>query len=220
MAAALAAVPSAMAQDNAAKGVDTTGYSLVDISAFFGTQWFQFGQGGTIRPLTFAPAMTTGVRFSEDLWKYVGLEESYSVGFNKIQLLPSGLPGRALLPAQNYPLEVVGVVHFTPRGSNFRPFVVLGPSGTWYAPERWPHMTAPAGVVLPNIQYPELKIEPGLAYGVGIKMQLTKKLSVRTEVRGNWTLQPHFGLPSYPFAGTGSLYIPAHGTASALALET
>src|SRR5580692_11293482 len=97
IAAAFAVAPSAMAQDNAARGVDTTGYSVVDLTAFFGTQWYQFAQNGDIRPLTFAPAITAGFRVSEDLWKYVGLEESFSIGLNKIELLPYGIPNKALL---------------------------------------------------------------------------------------------------------------------------
>ena len=220
IAASLAAVPAMAQSVNAAKGIDTSGYSTLDISAFFGSQWFQFAQGSTIRPLKLLAAPTVGFRFNEDIWKYVGIEESADVAFNKIALLPAGFNARATLPQQDYTISAVGVLNFTPRGSNFRPFIVLGPGATWYFPERWPHMSAPPGVILPAIQYPKMSLEPGIVYGVGIKMQITKKLAVRTEVRGNWTLQPHFGLPSYPYAGTGSLYIPSHGTASGLALET
>jgi hypothetical protein len=218
--AALAAVPSAMAQSgNAAKGIDPSGYSILDIGAFGGEQWFQFGQGGDIRPLNLNAAPTVGVRFVEDPWKYVGFEESFGVAFNKIALLPYGLTSRATLPQQDYTLSAVAMLNFTPRGSRFRPFILLGPGATWYFPERWPHINAPAGVIVPAVQNPRMNLEPGIVYGTGVKMQVTKKLALRVEVRGNWTLQPHFGLPSYPYAGTGSLYIPSHGTASGLALE-
>ena len=64
IATALAAVTPAVAQTstgNAAR-FQEGGYSTVDLSAFFGWQWFQFGQGSTVRPLDFRNGMIFGAR--------------------------------------------------------------------------------------------------------------------------------------------------------------
>ena len=218
IAAALAAVTPAVAQTasngNAARPQEG-GYSTVDLSAFFGWQWFQFGQGATVRPLDFKNGMIFGARLNEDFSKYIGLEEAFGLGINKEEFLPSGFPSgqRATLGGRNYNISIVGVVNFTPRGSKFRPFVVLGPGGTWYQPSSNSAFKNAGTAIIPSNSL-RTNAEPGIVYGIGAKYQVNKKVALRVDLRGNWTLQPHFGLPNYPAAGTGTIYVPAHGTAS------
>ena len=116
----------ALAQ-NSAQGLAEGTYSSWNISPFFGTQWFQFAQGKTIRPLTFDPGITFGVRVSEDLSRYFGLEEGAAMGFNRANFKPYGLPlgNVATLSSQNYQLSTLGVLNFRPRDKNVRPFIVL-----------------------------------------------------------------------------------------------
>jgi outer membrane protein W len=222
IAAAVAVATPAMAQNassgNAAKSQEV-GYSTWDISPYFGWQWFQLGQGSRVRPLDFNNGATFGARLTEDYWKYVSLEEGFGMAWNKASFLPFGFaPGqRALLGERNYQVSLLGVIHFTPRGSKIRPFVVVGPGGTWYQPSSNSAFKNAGTATIPtnNLQ---TKATPALVYGVGIKYAVNKKVGLRADLRGMWTEQPHFGLPNIPTTGVGSIYVPAHGTTSALQL--
>ena len=215
LAGALAAVAPLTAQTNVAKDQDV-GYSRWDISPYVGWQWFQLGQDREIRPLAFDSGFTFGVRVNEDFSRYIGLEESMGMGFNSASFLPNGFPtnARVELGEHNYQVSVVGVLNFTPRGSKIRPFLVVGPGGVWYVPSNGAFQNAGAAV-LPIGPF-HAKASPALDYGLGIKYSVNKKIALRADLRGMWTEQPHFNIPS--FAGPGGIYVPSHGTENALQL--
>lgn len=217
-AATLGTVSTGQAQSTASTAPEGS-YSSWNVSPFFGWQWFQFAQSNSIRPLTFEAGPKFGIRFTEDVSRYFSLEEGAGMGFNKAQFKAAGINKNtpATIQSRNYSLSVLGVMHLTPRDAKMRPFFVLGPGVTWYEPDQIASFRAPAGVAVPNFNL-QTKVTPALVYGLGLKYNLNRNVGLRTDLRGNWTQQPHFGLPSSP-NGIGSLYIPSKGTASALELS-
>jgi outer membrane protein OmpA-like peptidoglycan-associated protein len=207
-----------MAQNtgNAAKTPEG-GYSSWNFSESFGWQWFQFAQGARVRPLTFDDKFYMRFALTEDVSRYFSFEEGFGFGANNAQFLPLGLNSRATLTARNYQLNALGVLHFTPRDAKVRPFVVLGPGATWYQPSHAKNFSQPSGggAILPAGPF-QTKLEPALVYGLGLKYNINRHFGLRTDLRGMWTLQPHLGIPNPAPLVRGSIYIPQHGTASAL----
>ena len=93
---------------NAATRVTEGGYSLVDFSVFFGTQWYQIFQGsGGAGNHFFETRPVFGERVTENFSRYVSLEENFSLGFNRLALLP-----------QNDPYVTVNVAECAPGVAN------------------------------------------------------------------------------------------------------
>src|SRR5512142_802498 len=70
-------------------------YSTIDVNLFGGYQWFQiFATDKTTRVSELDPGPVVGLRVTEDFHKYIGLEESFTAGFNGLSLRPNGLPSR------------------------------------------------------------------------------------------------------------------------------
>ena len=224
IASVVAAVTPALAQSsgNAAKPENDIGYSTIDLNAFVGAQWFQFGQGGTVRPLDFRVATVFGARLNEDFWKYVGIEEglraSASTRRHFSRRFPLPINARALLGGRNYQFSLAALSSTLRRAVRaFRPYVTLGAVGVGYQPSSASAFkNVPLGTVLP-VNNPGTKVEPGIMSGVGMRAMLNKSIALRVDLRSNWTLQPHFGLPNYPaMPAPARSTSPAHGTASAL----
>jgi outer membrane protein OmpA-like peptidoglycan-associated protein len=225
IAAALVIASPAMAQNtastsgNAAKTMEEGGYSRWNFSESFGWQWFQFAQGGHIRPLTLDSGFYLRFAFTQDFSKYVSVEEALGFGNNRAEFIPFGVGNtRGLLQTRNYHVEALGVLHFTPRDARIRPFVVLGPGAVWFQPSQRKNFgqTGPAALIFPPTL--ETKLEPALVYGLGIKYNINRRYGLRADLRGNWAPQPHFGIANPAPLTTGAIYIPQHGTVSALQL--
>jgi len=167
-----------MAQTNVAKS-DEGGYSKWDISPFIGWQWYQLGEHSALRPLDFNSGPAFGARLTEDVSKYVGIEEGLTIGLNNLRFLPAGYPsnaGRVGLKSQNYSLDAALVFNLTPRGSSWRPFVVVGPDATWYRPAKAPFTNVLNAEIPPN--QPKTKLEPGIMFGVGINISPSAILDI------------------------------------------
>lgn len=207
--AAVTTVP-ALAQTNVAKGVDEGEYSTWDIGGFFGTQWFQMYQERNDQNHLLLTRPIVGVRFGQDPGRYVGIEESFSVGFNRLAMLPYGGSGYATVRETNYQIAVHGLLYITPRTSRYRPFLYVGPTMVIYQPGSAGSIQVPT-VGVPTIVPASLatKIEPGADYGIGLKMPLAKKWEARIDLMGLYTPTPDFGLPGQP-GPVGSLSISTH----------
>ncbi len=214
MAAALVMATPAFAQSNVATTTQEGRYYLVDVSPFFGTQYFQIFQGPAARPLVFRSGIMVGIRVDENVSRYFSLEQGFSMGFNQAQFLPVGFvqPNRVVTTEHNYQLSLLGVMHFTPRDKPIRPYVELGAAATFFNSSYFNQSNA--SVIYPNIQL-QRNIEPGLVYGIGFKSEVSRYIGVRVDLRSVWGEQPHFGITSVPGV-TGSIYVPAHGTFSSL----
>jgi outer membrane protein OmpA-like peptidoglycan-associated protein len=183
-------------------------YSTWDIGDFFGTQWFQMYQGTSNQNHLLLTRPIFGVRATEDLGNYWGVEEIFGTGFNRLAMLPYGGSGYATVGATNVQFGVHGLLYLAPRTSRFRPFVLFGPVGVDYKPGGAGSIQVPA-VGVPTVLPASLssKLEPGFQYGVGVKIPINHRFMARFDVTGMYTPTPNFGLPSGP-TGLGTLFIP------------
>src|SRR5690349_7392267 len=85
--AAFVAAPPAHSQTTPAKPAaakpasGTPGeYAIFEISPFAGYQWFQIYANERIRPNRLDEGLVWGVRATQDFHKYIGLEESFTMG--------------------------------------------------------------------------------------------------------------------------------------------
>lgn len=212
--AALAAAVPALPQGTPAAASGE--YSIFEINPFGGYQWFQIYAGDDLRVSELEPRPVVGLRVTEDLWKYVGLEQSFTAGFNDLRLRPFGSQQKVDADARNYTLAINPVLHFTPRQSRFRPFVTAGPAVTWYVPDERLKTAGIPGIVPPMAEL-QTKYGPALIYGGGVKYNASRRFGLRFDVRGTWTQGRHFGLPDFP-GGPGTFYSPDHGTENAIAV--
>ncbi|MGC9972695.1 MAG: hypothetical protein ABSE56_19100 [Bryobacteraceae bacterium] len=216
-AAIAAAVPALPQTTPSAKSASLPGeYSTIDVSPFIGYQWFQI-YGNQFRFLKFEPGTVIGFRVTEDHWRYVSVEESFTAGFNDLRLLPYGLTQYVGTFARNYTLAINPVLHFTPRDSKLRPFLTAGMGITWYVPSKGVNTSAVPGAI-PPISDLKIRYGPSVNYGGGLKYNATRYIGLRFDLRCLMTQGRHFGLPDFPRGGTGAIFSPRHGTENALAL--
>jgi outer membrane protein OmpA-like peptidoglycan-associated protein len=196
---------------------DRREYSIYDVTLFGGAQFFDVFRDHPAH--SFADGPLFGVRFTQDFSKYVGVEESFGYGINNLRLkpFPPSPIGEVGAGVRNYQLAAGPVFHFTPRGSKIRPFVMLGAGATWYSPTgdannqfRNPAFSSQYGVRDIDMRY-----GPAGIWGAGLKINASRRIGFRLDVRGMLTQTPHFGLPTDP-SGPGTLYIPRHGSEHAL----
>ena len=197
--AALALAIPALPQSTASGSSAGSDGSTLDIGAFVGGQWFR--ASGVQK---FDKALLIGIRFDENFTNYVGLEESVSVGFNPIEILPYQAAGYEKFTEKNWQLAVNPMFYATPRDARIRPFFTAGPGYVWYVPAA----AAPF----------EEKNSIAFVYGGGVKAWMTDGVALRVDLRGLWTRAPHFGLPDYP-TGPGAFYIPRGGSEKGIQLE-
>jgi len=186
--AALAMAVPALPQSKSSGSDEGTTF---DVGVFAGAQWFR--SSGVHK---FDKSPLVGFRFDEDFTNYFGLEESFTAGFNQLELLPFGESSYSGFSERNYQLAINPMIYFTPRDEKFRPFVTVGPDYVWFVP------SAPKPFAAKN--------SPALVYGAGFRYRVTDNVGVRFDARGLLTRVPHFGLPSFG-VNPGDLYIPSGG---------
>jgi outer membrane protein OmpA-like peptidoglycan-associated protein len=209
LATASPALPQSSSSGNSAKPFSDEGeYSTWEIGGFFGTQWFQRYQGSTAQRYLLLTKPIIGVRVTEDLGRYYGVEETFGVGFNRLAMLPYGGSGYATVSEYNYQIAVHGLLYLTPRTSLYRPFIDFGPTAVIYDPAKASSLVQPT-VGIPATVPASLnaKIVPGFDYGIGIKMPLRHRWETRIDLMGLWTPAPDFGLPNSTTV-PGTLFIP------------
>lgn len=214
------AAPGNAAPANAAK-TQEGGYSLVDVSAFFGPQWFQVYQGNPYGyEHFFETKPVVGGRVKENLSKYVSLEEAFTLGFNRLALRPAGDNNYVNVDSRNGQYSLLGVLNFTPRDAKFRPYVVVGPALVQYTPSGTVQQPPNGPIyVLPG-QTLESKTYAALVYGIGAEYYMNRHFGFTYDLRGLWSMPASYGLPSNPNGpggGPGTLYVARNRDESALA---
>src|SRR5688572_2765102 len=196
-----------------AQSQDTREYSTWDITPYGGLQFFELLRDHPAH--SFADGPLFGVRFNQDFSKYVGVEEWLGYGINNLKLKPFppspiGFVGAGV---RNYQIGVGPLFHFTPRQSKVRPFLMVGVGATWYSPtsEANDQFRSPAYGQRYGVQDIDMRYGPAGIYGGGLKINASRRVGFRFDVRGMLTQTPHFNLPS-DGRGPGTLYIPRSGT--------
>ena len=184
-------------QDKKSDSNVAQGYSTLDLSIFAGWQWFQFGQGHNAAVHQFGPAGSWGERLTEDVHRYVGIEEGIQLGYNRIKLLPVGGTSFSSTGGSSALIYGAGVLHLTPREAKYRPFILVGPGYIWYH-ERSPGLAGASN---------NGGNRTALVYGIGLKINESPRWGIRFDLRGMRSGTPHFGLPGIPGA-PGTFWIP------------
>src|ERR1700679_593906 len=146
LALALASAVPALAQSTPApQGSSADSYSTFNVDLFLGYQHFLIPNRDAARVNSFDDSIVGGFRLTEDFSKYVGLEQSLTIGANSLAVIPFGLTQAAPANVHNYTVALNPVFNFTPRESKWRPFVTVGPGFTWYEPAAYLDTPAVAG---------------------------------------------------------------------------
>jgi outer membrane protein OmpA-like peptidoglycan-associated protein len=211
---ASAQTTAASGTGNAAKGINEGEYSLVDIGDFVGWQWYQIYQGTSVPAVTrLNSGIAAGARVTENFWRYISLEQTFTFGSNRLEMLPSGNQWYAKVSETNYTIAALVDFNLTPRDAKFRPYVFVGPGYVIYRPGGIGSITAPS----PGVSTPDLgsSVDLALLYGVGVKYNWQRRADFRFDVTGKISGEPHFQLPAVP-PGANGLYSPPGGRENSL----
>ncbi|HXJ41627.1 MAG TPA: hypothetical protein VNH18_20280, partial [Bryobacteraceae bacterium] len=130
--AGLALTASAFAQNsNFGTKDESGGYSKIDVNFFAGWNWYQIGQGSK-GVHQFDAGFAWGERITEEVHKYIGLEQGMKLGYNRFKILPVGAPDYYSFRNNQNLLYGTGVLNLTPRDAKYRPFIMVGPGYIWY----------------------------------------------------------------------------------------
>jgi hypothetical protein len=199
---------------------DQRGYNTVDLSFFFGAQWYQIYQGSGGSGQHFLDAKQVwGERLTFDPLSHVGFEVNFALGFNKLVLLPAGSIQYATVGTRNSQYSYDTLFYFTRREALIRPYVLVGAGATDYVATGNVNYIGPPPL-LPATFHNQWT--GGLVYGIGAQANVGKRIGFRFDLRGNKTGSvADFGLPD-PFAPIpkGTLYIARVHGESSLAFTT
>jgi outer membrane protein OmpA-like peptidoglycan-associated protein len=192
-----------------AMAVPVAAQTVIEVSPFFGYQWFY---DHPIQNTLDGPI--GGVRLTEDFSRFWALEQSVTVGHNDVRLRLFGPVNRTIdFESSNFTFAINPVLHLSPRTSKVRPFITLGPGYTRYIPEE--NGLFKARYTGPGLRNLQARYGPSVNYGVGIKYNASRHLGFRVDVRGQWSQTSHYGIPRNP-SGPGTIYSPHEGSEDAL----
>ncbi|HVW87080.1 MAG TPA: hypothetical protein VHB50_20480, partial [Bryobacteraceae bacterium] len=192
------------------KNVAQSGYSTVDLNVFGGYEWFQFGQGHNASVKRFGSSGVWGGRGTWEFSKYIGAEIGVQNGYNRLKLLPFGAQNFSSAPASNTELYLAAEINATPRESKFRPFFLIGPGYMFYRAPNLNKLQVGAGAPAPILPSAGVtgQDRTALVYGIGLKVNASKRFAVRFDLDGMRSGTPHYGLPGVSGGIPGTLYIP------------
>mgnify|MGYP000013171757 CR=1 FL=1 len=184
------------------KQVDTGEVGKYEANIFGGGTFFRrqtqspnikFNDGGTI-----------GGRFTQNYWRFVGIEEAFRLhGTNNPIYTNPATGGTSSFGARNRGFTISPVFHFTPREERFRPFLKAGLGFNWLGP------TDDARRQLSAIRNPfgqainlDSSISPLFTYGGGVKYKITDRVGFRADADGSVSRTPSFGIPAVGPAGS------------------
>ncbi|MCU0246044.1 MAG: hypothetical protein MUC42_05705, partial [Bryobacter sp.] len=169
-----------------------------ELNLYGGASWWK--QQAEAPRMKFVDGGTFGVRFTQNYWKYVGIEEAFNVhGVNNARF---DIPGSNATTAFGHRIRgftIAPVFHFTPRESRFRPFLLAGPGFNWYGPtsDAQNQASRPNGGGLGQPTNLQSELSPIFNYGGGIKMKMHKYVGLRFDARGTVSRTPSLGIPSF-----------------------
>ena len=162
-----------------------------------------------------------GFRVTENLWNYVGIEESVTAyGTNNINL--SAVPGvygnQVSFGARGRQFSIGPVIYFTPPENRFRPFVQVGAGFNYFYPTQDAKDQArnPSNPLFGNLSVLCTGLPGGQCtgpvnlgsswkgalnlgvfvweYGTGFKYKISDHFGIRADLRGNMIQVPTFNL--------------------------
>ncbi len=183
------------------KTVDTGEVGKYEFNVFGGGTFFK-RQPNTPN-LKLEDGGTIGVRFTQNYWRYIGIEEAFRLhGTNNAVFNNPGTGGTNSFGVRNRGFTISPVFHFTPREERFRPFVKAGLGLNWLGP------TDDARAQLSAIRNPfgqainlDSHLSPLFTYGGGIKYKISNRIGFRVDADGSVAKTPSFGIPTVGPAG-------------------
>ena len=177
---------------------------LVDTGEVGKYEFNIFGGGTFFRQQTQSPKIkledggTIGVRFTQNYWRYVGIEEAFRLhGTNNPIYNNPATGGTSSFGARNRGFTISPIFHLTPREERFRPFFKAGLGMNWLGP------TDEARRQLSAVRNPfgqainlDSHISPLFIYGAGIKYKISDRLGFRVDADGSVARAPSFGIPA------------------------
>lgn len=169
---------------------------MVEINLFGGGSFFRGVSDGL--GTKHAPGGAFGIRVTENFWRYVGLEQGFTYSVNNLQFQRPARPGDPNygFGSRLFQYSLNPVFHFTPKGSNVRPYVTVGVSALDWRPTDRARAIAllpenarfGSGMVRSNLQ-------AGINYGGGVKFHLNDWIGLRFDARAITSRNPTYGLP-------------------------
>jgi outer membrane protein OmpA-like peptidoglycan-associated protein len=170
-------------------------FNLVEFDIFGGME--HFGRVGAGLGSQLTTGGIVGVRLTENIFNYFGIEESYQAySWHDLKFFS---PIRGVPPPQfqthTYEGALNAVGYFTPRDSKFRPFLTAGFGVAIYSPTHQSRLAAQS--LDPSLGFGNLSRDTKLQgnYGGGVKWQVHPRVGLRADVRGLVGPAPRFGLP-------------------------
>jgi hypothetical protein len=186
-----------------------------EIGGFGGVQYWSVNSGGKANGDSLKSGGMGGVRFTYDLAKHWGLEATYDIyAVNNLRLYT----------VQPYPVTTVNfgarnagvqggpVFYFMGRDHKFRIFLTIGPEYITY----WVTQNAKGFAQSPayapyGVPYIGGKDGAAMFYGGGFKYNFSPHFGMRADLRGIFTKNPNFNIPSFA-TSPGGVFIPTKQT--------
>ena len=132
----LAVMPSLGRAQNAAGAKSDDYFNYMELNAYGG--WGNYTKLNATPSAHIADGAVVGGRLTENIWEYFALEQDLGAySYQKLSFRGAPTPGG--VPLGPFPLHIYQasgnlVLHMTPRGSKFRPFVTVGVGGASFDP--------------------------------------------------------------------------------------
>jgi len=178
---------------------------LVEISLFGGGSFFKSVSSGLGTEHVSGGA--TGIRVTENFWKYIGLEQGFTYSANNIRFGLATAPNSVAFGNRIYQWNLNPVFHFTPRGSKVRPYLTAGISAMNYNPTDTAEGLAnmPDSIAMYRSGGLSDNLQVAMNFGGGVKWHLTDHFGLRFDMRSTMSRNPTYGLPN---VSTGGIYVP------------
>jgi outer membrane protein OmpA-like peptidoglycan-associated protein len=163
-----------------------------------------FGGGTFFRRQTQSPNIkfedggTVGIRFTQNYWRYIGIEEAFRIhGTNNPIYTNPATGGTSSFGARNRGFTIAPIFHFTPREERFRPFLKAGLGLNWFGPtdDARAQLSAVNNAFGQPINL-DSHLSPLFMYGAGIKYKVTDRVGFRVDADGTVARTPSFGIPA------------------------
>ncbi len=193
--AGLSLVAQTSSSSTSKKSGSTSGGARYEINLFGGGGFFNRHNDQPHQD--FANGGVAGVRFTQNFWNYVSLEQTGTLHgvANAIYRIPA-TQNEYSMGVRLRQFHFNPVFHFKPRESRIRPFFTTGFGIDYFGLTENARRQLGNGVNTPFGQPTPWESQYRLAfnYGVGLKAALTERIGLRFDTRGFVTAHPDFGV--------------------------